>query len=46
MSLWHNIKKTFSDANKLNRLIYINVAVFLFLSAISIITYLFNNEAF
>ncbi len=46
MSLWHNIKKTFSDANKLNRLIYINVAVFLFLSAISIITYLFNDEAF
>ena len=46
MSLWHNIKKTFNDANKLNRLIYINVAVFLFLSAISIITYLFNNEAF
>ena len=35
-----------SDANKLNRLIYINVAVFLFLSAISIITYLFNDEAF
>lgn len=46
MSLWHNIKKTFNDANKLNRLIYINVAVFLFLSAISIITYLFNDEAF
>lgn len=42
--MWHDIKKTFSTANSLNRLIYINIAVFLFLSAVSIISYLFNNE--
>ena len=45
MALWHDIKKTFSSANNLNRLIYINIAVFLFISAVSIIAYLFNNEA-
>jgi len=44
MAIWHDIKKTFSTANSLNRLIYINIAVFLFLSAVSIISYLFNNE--
>jgi len=44
MALWHDIKKTFSTANNLNKLIYINIAIFLFLSAVSIIAYLFNNE--
>ncbi len=44
MALWQDIKKTFSAANNLNRLIYINIAVFLFLSVVSIAAYLFNNE--
>ena len=45
MALWHDIKKAFSSASNLNRLIYINIAVFLFITAVSIIAYLFNNDA-
>lgn len=43
MDIWRDIKKTFSTANALTRLIYINVAVFLVFLIFAIISFLFNN---
>lgn len=43
MNIWHNIKKTFSKANSLSRLIYINAIVFLVFLVFEIISFLFNN---
>lgn len=43
MDIWHNIKKTFSKANSLSRLIYINAIVFLVFLVFEIISFLFNN---
>lgn len=43
MDIWHNIKKTFSKANSLSRLIYINAIVFLVFLVCEIISFLFNN---
>ncbi len=43
MDIWHDIKKTFSKANALTRLIYINVTVFLVFLIFAIISFLFNN---
>lgn len=43
MDVWPDIKKTFSTANALTRLIYINVTVFLVFLIFAIISFLFNN---
>jgi membrane associated rhomboid family serine protease len=43
MGLWDDIKATFSNGNSLTRLIYLNIAVFLFITIIGIIGFLLNN---
>lgn len=43
MGVWNDLKRTFKTGNNLIKLIYINVAVFLLISAGSIIGFLFNN---
>lgn len=45
MSIWDNIKRTFRRGSSLTRLIYINIAVFLFISIGSIVGYLLNNQS-
>jgi membrane associated rhomboid family serine protease len=45
MGIWDDIKATFSRGNTLLKLIYINIAVFLLLTIISIIGYLLSNPA-
>jgi membrane associated rhomboid family serine protease len=43
MGLWDEIKDSFRKGNYLTRLIYINIAVFLAISVVSIIGYLMKN---
>lgn len=45
MDIWHDIKKSFSTANALTRLIYINVTVFFVFLIFAIISFLFDNQA-
>jgi len=44
MSMWDEIKRTFREGSSLTRLIYLNIAVFILLSAVSIIGYLLDNQ--
>ena len=44
MGIGDDIKRTFSRGNSLTKLIYINIAVFLIISAVSAIGYLLNNQ--
>lgn len=43
MGIWDDIKKTFRTGSNLSRLIYINIAVFIFITLIAIIGFLLNN---
>jgi membrane associated rhomboid family serine protease len=43
MNIWKDIKKNFSTANALTRLIYINVFVFLVFLVFAILSFLFDN---
>lgn len=43
MGLWDDIKATFRNGNSLTRLIYVNIAVFLFITITGIIGFLLNN---
>ncbi|HVN57616.1 MAG TPA: rhomboid family intramembrane serine protease [Bacteroidales bacterium] len=45
MGLWQDIKTTFRKGNSLIRLIYLNIAIFLVISVISIIGFLLVNDA-
>jgi len=45
MSIWEDLGKTFRTGSSLTRLIYLNIAVFLLITAGSIIGYLLNNQA-
>ncbi|MCX6326218.1 MAG: rhomboid family intramembrane serine protease [Bacteroidia bacterium] len=45
MGIWDDIKKTFRDGSNLTRLIYINIAVFILITIIAIISFLLNNTA-
>ena len=44
MSITDDIKRTFSSANNLTRLIYINIGFFLFFLIVSVISFLFDNS--
>lgn len=44
MGIWDDIKKTFRNGSTLIKLIYINIGVFLVISAGSVIGYLLKNE--
>ena len=44
MGIWDDIKNSFRSGSSLIRLIYINVAVFIFLAIISIIGFLIKNQ--
>jgi len=44
MSIWDDIKNSFRSGSNLIKLIYINVAVFIFLAIISIIGFLIKNQ--
>lgn len=44
MGIWDDIKKTFRNGNTLIKLIYINIGVFLVISAGSVIGYLLKND--
>jgi rhomboid family protein len=44
MGIWDDIKRTFRNGNTLIKLIYINIAVFLIISAGSVIGYLLKNQ--
>ncbi len=46
MGIWDEIKKTFRNGTSLTRLIYINIAVFLFITIAAVIGYLGNSAAF
>jgi len=43
MNIWKDIKKNFSTANALTRLIYINIIVFLVFLVFAILSFLFDN---
>ena len=43
MGIWDEIKKTFSKGSSLNRLIYLNIAVFLLVTIVAVIGFLLNN---
>lgn len=45
MGIWDDIKKTFSKGTNLNRLIYLNIAVFLAITLVAIIGFLLNNTS-
>jgi membrane associated rhomboid family serine protease len=45
MGISDDIKKSFSSGSSLTKLIYINIAVFLAISVVSIIGFLLNNQA-
>jgi len=45
MGIRDEIKKTFSKGNNLTKLIYLNIAVFLAISIVSIIGYLLSNQS-
>jgi len=44
MGIWDDIKNTFRKGSNLTKLIYINIAVFVFISIVSIIGFLLNNH--
>jgi membrane associated rhomboid family serine protease len=44
MGIWDEIKKTFSTGSSLNRLIYINIAVFLLITFIALIGFLLKSS--
>ena len=44
MGIWDDIKMTFRKGNNLTRLIYINVAAFLFITILAVIGFLLTNE--
>ena len=44
MGIWDDIKRTFRNGSTLIKLIYINIGVFLVISAGSVIGYLLKNE--
>jgi membrane associated rhomboid family serine protease len=43
MGIWDDIKKTFRNGSNLTKLIYINIAVFILITIVSIIGFLLNN---
>jgi membrane associated rhomboid family serine protease len=43
MGIWDNIKKTFRHGNNLTKLIFLNIAIFIFLTIAGIIGFLLNN---
>jgi len=43
MGIWDDIKKTFRNGSNLTRLIYINIAVFILITIVAIISFLLNN---
>ncbi len=45
MSLWQEIKKGFTSGTTLNRLIYINAAVFLVIKVVEMVSVLLSNDA-
>lgn len=44
MGIWDDIKLTFRNGNNLNRLIYINIAVFVIITIVAGIGFLLNNQ--
>jgi membrane associated rhomboid family serine protease len=44
MGIWDDIKHTFRNGNNLNRLIYINIAVFVLLTIVSVISFLVKDQ--
>jgi membrane associated rhomboid family serine protease len=45
MGIWDDIKLTFRKGSNLTKLIYINIGVFIFLTLVSVIGFLVNNQA-
>jgi membrane associated rhomboid family serine protease len=43
MGIWDEIKKTFHDGSNLTRLIYVNIAIFIITTLISLLGFLVNN---
>jgi membrane associated rhomboid family serine protease len=43
MGIWDEIKKTFSKGSSLNRLIYLNIVVFLLVTTVAVIGFLLND---
>ncbi|MFA5818550.1 MAG: rhomboid family intramembrane serine protease [Bacteroidales bacterium] len=43
MGIWDDIKKTFRNGSNLTRLIYINIAVFILITIVAVISFLLNN---
>jgi membrane associated rhomboid family serine protease len=43
MGIWDDIKKTFRNGSSLTRLIYINIAVFILITIVAVISFLLNN---
>jgi membrane associated rhomboid family serine protease len=43
MGIWDEIKKTFSKGSSLNRLIYLNIVVFLLITIVAVIGFLLND---
>jgi membrane associated rhomboid family serine protease len=43
MGIWDEIKKTFSNGSSLNRLIYLNIVVFLLVTIVAVIGFLLND---
>ena len=43
MGIWDDIKKTFRNGSSLTRLIYINIAVFILINIVALISFLLNN---
>ncbi len=44
MGIWDDIKRTFRNGSNLTRLIYINIAVFIFITILAVIGFLLKNE--
>ena len=44
MGIWDDVKNSFRKGSNLTKLIYINIAVFVFISIVSIIGFLLNNH--
>jgi len=44
MGIWDEIKKTFSKGSSLNKLIYINIGVFLLITVLAVIGFLLKNS--
>lgn len=43
MGIWDDIKKTFRNGSNLTRLMYINIAVFILITIVAVISFLLNN---